>query len=254
MLGVRSCLDISMRRSLVIFLCMVALLLVTGRRHAGSQASTVKSLLQEHSADVLPLMLAQYGIVGTGAVVERGDGYSVILTNNHVCRALFGQDTRPFTVLDSRQEELTLVKKLYKTDLCMLTTRSLNKFRREGFKLSLVTPGYGDWLLVVGHPNNQPQTPSEGYYVAEVDTDMADAPVAGVCEDGAPITDSSMGPVCGHEMHLAQVTNLVYPGNSGSPIMDVAGHLVGIVNSTNSFTYHGNFIPADDVEDFLTSK
>ena len=52
---------------------------------------------------------------------------------------------------------------------------------------------------------------------------------------------------------IMEITNPIKPGNSGSPLLDSAGKVVGVVFALNSVTGNGLAIPVSTLEQFLTA-
>jgi serine protease Do len=146
---------------------------------------------------------------GTGFYVKGASGDTVIVTNKHVCgldasKSLFivGNDG---SVRSKRILELSI-----RHDLCILEPSDK---RIEGLDLSDSKPDIGDTIAIVGHPHLTPLQVSKGIYNGESEVAILFAAFMGL----SPVltvgwTDAS-----------------AYPGNSGSPVVDFYGNVIGVL-------------------------
>lgn len=189
---------------------------------------------------------------GTGFIVRAAvngkKGVKAVLTNAHVCGVV---QTGPLMVSNDTSIEMSPIIRVNKEhDLCLL-------YSVPGPALSVSSNDLGEFeeLYVVGHPRLSPKTPTEGVYIGEeiaVLPDTVDA-VTGVCPSGTKELDTLFGTICLRKMQLAKATFPIFPGNSGSPVVNAAGELVGIVNSANRDN-QGGFIPLRYVKEFLDNE
>ena len=135
---------------------------------------------------------------GTGFVI---DPSGLIVTNNHVVtggafwKVSIGKDQ---TLLDAR-----LIGASECSDLAVLKVEGTF----PALKLSSAAPRVGDAIFVAGHPNGDPYTLTDGI--------VAKPPSA---------SDTSWASV----KQQFQITAQTFPGNSGSPVVNAAGEVVGI--------------------------
>jgi len=135
-----------------------------------------------------------------------GSGFFVsdhghILTNNHViagCDSITTRDGKPVRIVDADpRRDLALLK-------AEVTPRTVATFR------SGAPPKVGDSVLVFGFPL-QGLLSSEG----NVTTGVLSA-TSGLQDD----------------VRFVQITAPVQPGNSGGPLLDSSGHVIGVIVST----------------------
>ena len=135
---------------------------------------------------------------GSGFVV---DPSGLIVTNNHVVtggafwKVSIGTDK---TLLDAQ-----LIGVSECSDLALLKVSGTY----PALPLSAVDPKVGDPIYVAGHPNGDPYTLTNGI----------------VAKPPAP-ADTSWASV----KTEIQITAQTYPGNSGSPVIDTSGQVVGV--------------------------
>lgn len=147
--------------------------------------------------DQLPRELRQQGL-GSGFVIDP-DGY--ILTNSHVVE---DADEIEVRLPDGRELPATLVGADPATDLAVLRVQAQGLDAVElGDSDALEV---GDWVLAIGNPFGLPQTVSTGIVSA--------------------IGRGNMG-IVDYE-NFIQTDAAVNPGNSGGPLVDLRGRVVGI--------------------------
>jgi S1-C subfamily serine protease len=96
----------------------------------------------------------------------------------------------------------------------------------------------------VGHPLLKPLTPSSGYFTAEIiDSIGFNTQPDGTCLPGFELVSGFFGSACLKAMVLQDTTITIFPGNSGSPVTDQAGNVVGVINSSSGYTNYGAMIP-----------
>lgn len=216
------------------------------------ETRTTQSLSLLFSGSVVKLTHMQGG-GGTGFGVETKSGQKLILTNWHVCH-------NPDSVMIVQQREFILgIAKVIKEDplhdLCLL----------RGPVIPAVplgeAPKLYQTIYVAGHPLMRRLTPSQGMVVdLAVETPLSfEAESDGNCLKGfvpKSVFDIMTGTpknLCVLNMHLVDTTAQILPGNSGSPVVDSDGLLVGVMNSVFT-TGEGSMIPFADVERFLNEN
>jgi S1-C subfamily serine protease len=112
-----------------------------------------------------------------------------------------------------------------------------------------------DTVHVMGHPLLNPATPSSGQYIGQSIATFYDAPnEAGECTQGAyPVhVQTIFGEMtaCERKEELGMTTVAIYPGNSGSPILNSDGDVIGVMSSARQDN-RGMFIPLNYVREIL---
>ena len=167
-------------------------------------------------------LLASRG-VGTGFYVVYKDN-TYLLTNNHVCEA----SDDGFDTVDGH---VNIVAKYAEQDLCLL-----DSFRRTGgLQLSGNTLEPLDRVSVVGHPFGGPLTARDGRLAVRL--------------------ASGDRLLLGEPVGTLYLSIVIFPGSSGSPLVDEYGKLVGVVYAGNTASGHGAWaVPKDDIIKFLETQ
>lgn len=182
---------------------------------------------------------------GTGWVARSG-GKKVIVTNDHVCGVSFGGFVR--IEEDNGQPSIKRVlKRNFARDLCLV----------EGVDAPALTIAerparIDDTVKVLGHPGLRPTAPATGTYTGNGIVPIGfGADASGECPEGAEAIQSFFGTFCILAMELGYTTVPIMPGNSGSPITNTDGEVIGVINSADSTGNQGMFIPLNYLKDML---
>ncbi len=200
--------------------------------------SNTKDVYNLMSRSVVMLTNAEGSSGGTGFLVKAKSGNNVVVTNWHVCQigetSMYARRTAEF-----RDVKLKVLSVDPKNDLCVLS-----KVPGEPLQLAPYDTSRFEELYVLGHPLLHELTPIEGRYVGETGGHILFPPLSdGTCPKGLDQQMTVWGPACDNNMTLGDTTVRIYPGNSGSPITDVNGNVVGVINSSSGETSNGGFIP-----------
>lgn len=162
---------------------------------------------------------------GSGFVVSTPSREYLFITNEHVC---VSEESKHTIILHNGDNVLGAhVLRMSKDhDLCVLESTSQIK---SGYLRSLIID-YNDRELgiayIIGHPKGEDLTPSIGSIIS-------------FKQVMSPLFDSIV------------LSNRVYPGNSGSPILNKYGHVMGIVEAADSMSNQGYGIPAFYLKELL---
>lgn len=179
---------------------------------------------------------------GTGFLVNGASGQSYIVTNAHVCGDATNMNIQRGNELT--QYILPVLKSNPSSDLCAL----LN-IPGEALPLGFAPTKYQE-LFILGHPLLYSQRVSKGYYLGDEITDIGGPKEKETCPEGQREISGFFGSYCVWTMNLSQTSAIIYPGNSGSPITDYQGRVVGVINSGNEM-HEGGFIPLTALIEFL---
>jgi len=155
-------------------------------------------------------------VYGTGFNLKyKGRIYTV--TNRHVCVAADQIDSTNGTARVNN-EILKVIRISSVHDICILESHS-----KSGLVLSPTAPQIMDEITLIGHPRGLPLIIRKGHIVEHLS----------VC------IGYSYGKKC---LPSIRISATAYPGNSGSPVTNNAGQVVGILFAGNSQYSHEPFI------------
>jgi serine protease Do len=210
--------------------------------HQDSQAGPdddLRRFFEEHGMPNFPDNNAPQEEIGTGSgvIMDAGDGYGYILTNNHVAG---GASTIDVLLSDGRtihNKDVTLVGADPKSDLAVV------KIKAD--RLIPATWGnsdeleVGDWVMAFGSPFG---------YVGSMTHGIVSA-----------LKRDRVGIIMGGEGYedFIQVDAPINPGNSGGPLVNIRGEVVGIntaiATRSGGFQGIGFAIPSNDARTVYNS-
>lgn len=157
---------------------------------------------------------------GTGFVVEAPSGGKYIVTNKHVCAGV------PAFIQSSERLIFAKVLKVSDTsDLCLLAADRME----GGLQLASQEPEQHAPFYILGWGYMLGLTLTQGHWV------------------GHPIPDDVMGVT-----RPSYGTATILPGNSGSPVFDQHGYVVGVAYASgDAVDNRALMVPLQDLKDFL---
>lgn len=190
---------------------------------------------------------------GTGFYVKAPSNNTVILTNAHVC----GVAKDGIVYVQDESMDRAIPKKVLEqsgvTDLCVIEGDNSKSGLTLGSK-----PQMQERIYIIGHPRLLPNTLSEGDIITQMEIEVLDH----VIEDSKDKCDLPKNTRKKVRMwifefeaclvHLqAYATNaIVQPGNSGSPVVNKYGNLVGVLFAGDSANW-GYTVIYEDIINFL---
>jgi S1-C subfamily serine protease len=175
---------------------------------------------------------------GTGFLISDRAYGTVLLTNKHICDMDDGNPDQVF-VLDQNNRAYfsTVRRKATLTDLCIIEPPQEFLAKYGGLTLAEdgTVPAENEVLFVYGHPNLRPLTASSGAFV-----------------NHSWIPADWMSPVLDvKNLWVGRADIVIQPGNSGSPVLNESGEVVGIVFAHEGPSFIALFIPLEDIRKFL---
>lgn len=189
------------------------------------------------------------GPLGTGSLVLSPLNKILILTNWHVCDHVGKLTNRVYyKIFKESFEEASIVKSDMQTDLCAVEVPQEIGQLRPAIRLG-PQPKFFEQAIMVGYPLDRAMTPAFGYILSR-ELQFVGMGI-GACEPGMESIPTFFGSLCGVRYDLYSTNIITYPGNSGSPVVNLKGDLIGVINSGDPTTNWGGVVPIDLVRKFL---
>lgn len=214
---------------------------------------------------------------GTGFAVKAASGETYILTNDHVCGVSSDGDSVLVTGEEGSMRR-HIIAHDEDSDLCLIQAPP----DVEGLSVAQVEPALGDHVSVVGHPRLMPLHVSNGEmtgketisilmgYIAVQNPDTHEDEQIPP-QEGGMLAEQCVAAkysqqyvnidmlflvlkvkVCIMTVHDAYVTSVtIHPGNSGSPMVNFWGNVVGVAFASDNSTNWGRIVPLSDIKSFL---
>lgn len=191
---------------------------------------------------------------GTGFLVKNDAGRAFIITNRHVCKGTMQLDGS----VKIKTAEETIKRKVIeisdKSDLCIIEAGPHQEPLEMARDYSLDDDAY-----VMGHPHLQPLTFVHGELVADVTIGMLhhyitpnepDCSGPGLHAEKIDMVFFQIN-VCIEDYKSILTTARIFPGNSGSPVVDNRGKVIGVIFTGNNSTNYGYAVPLDQLRTFI---
>lgn len=209
---------------------------------------------------------------GTGFAMKAASGQSYIVTNSHVCEGALSQSEDKTSLLVVKDDGTSMRRRILEnsdfTDLCLLEGLP----GVEGLSLGN-EPGLGETSYIVGHPRLRPLSVSKGEIVGRQDVEILDYILPGnplidtfapqMVKDGkCDLPKNQLVEVNSPDIGLVRIclnvtkasymsTILIFPGNSGSPMVDMWGRVQGVAFASDGTSW-GYVVSRADLAKFLS--
>jgi S1-C subfamily serine protease len=176
---------------------------------------------------------------GTGFQIENKYGDKFIVTNEHVCD---GDSVKYVQNMHGETRMLQVIKKSKKHDLCVLKPWNNESSLKTGKAKRF------DKVYVVGYPGLRPLTFQSGMFLKKDELIR----LATECEGKVTILELLTG--CSKTFTAVYFNAPIYPGNSGSPLVNVYGRVIGVVFAGIPTAPNAGYaVPLEELEEFINN-
>ena len=196
---------------------------------------------------------------GTGFIVKAPSGRKYLLTNAHICRignTLVAKDYK------GRKTKVSVVEVYKKHDLCLMT--AIQDLPALSVAASLQVK---DKVHLLGHPALRALTKETGHFVGPT--------VIRLLTKCSPKHQAFLKQIwinypnltgiiamqyyrrkyCTKHMTSNHINNIAYGGNSGSPVINIWGNVVGVLYAgRNDQPTASHTVPLKEIKNFLKNK
>lgn len=197
------------------------------------------------------------GSGATGFLVKGKSGKIYIMTNNHVC----GLEKSGTILVNYRGDTYVseVVKRYPMNDLCVMSAPG------TATKVFGIARSYtlGETASAIGHPLLEPLSLSSGELSDTITVTITiqyngtkeecSGPTYTYHEDDLPLIAKIFGinTACTRSVEANTSSIVIQPGNSGSPITNIWGNVVGVVFAANESGTRSYAVPLHDLKSFL---
>jgi S1-C subfamily serine protease len=189
---------------------------------------------------------------GSGFHIKAPSGKTYILTNQHVC-AVADKNQQLLVENSEKLVPRRIVAIYQKHDLCLIEALPGED---NGLRMaSSIT--IGEDIVLIGHPSGRPLTLSKGEFVhkkfipmvnLEIKSPQQCNLIGGTWLDGGFFMPS----VCIEKISAFGISSPSYPGNSGSPVVNKWGNVVGVLFAGNRTQLNDSYmVPFHELKNFL---
>lgn len=214
-----------------------------------------RSLLRYYYGQDVVKLTNSKGSGGTGFVTHASSGKKIILTNGHVCGL---QEDGKIRVLYRGVDYVEKVIAVYQmNDLCAIEAEGL---KGSGFGIAS-SYSYGEKAYSIGHPLLEPLTIGTGELSGKVSVTImvginktekeCTGPTYHLEEAPPMLGFFGVDNGCFRTLPCNASTLIILPGNSGSPVVNIYGNLIGVAFAANEPGTRSYVVPLEAVKDFL---
>ena len=208
-----------------------------------------RELMTKMNASVVSITAPEiHKHVGTGFAIKGSANTDFILTNRHVCEGAKNEAGIVRIVVNNdgqTQYFRKIVKISDKVDLCLIEGIKELKPIMFGNEVS-----YTDTIHVLGFPLVRQPRVSSGMALKPIEVEVAE-PVMDPAQCKGKLQSVLFMTLCITTVHGIEVTAQAFPGNSGSPVVNIYGQLVGVIFAGDSQMNSGLYVPMSEVIEFL---
>lgn len=193
--------------------------------------------LYDIKGDSIVKLFNSRGSSATGFQITAASGNTYIMTNRHVCDGL-QEDSEIMYKSGSNSGSVRVVYRDRIADLCLLEGADNIEPLETAFKI------YNhEKVYLLGYPSGRPLSYEYGFHVGEEVIDLDN-----YCYHNT-------NNICQFSYDAYHINAISYPGNSGSPVLDIFGNVVGVLfagrRDQPTATY---IVPLDDIKRVLENN
>ena len=177
---------------------------------------------------------------GSGFIINY-NGNRFIVTNSHVCQIAVNNILEVKSNLNEDKYLVHVIKRDRLHDICITTVPK--HLHGNGLYLGMM-PNEGDNVFVLGFPLGNRKTFVFGEYTGEVIIKINYSYNEKECPVKRKTVRGFFGDVvvCQMEMAAGEITSPIYPGNSGSAVVNNRGLVVGVIFAGNPMSNVSNYM------------
>lgn len=187
----------------------------------------------------------------TAFEIKARSGRVYTVTNSHVCE--LGNKDGQLQIFEKQHSKRWLPIKILENyqdhDLCILEGVA----EYDGLDIGS-RPEVGDQGFVFGHPFGSSLHSASGRIKIiekiSVGTSLSEDRCTG---EGKKFIPTWLGPVCVIIYEALSTELLIYPGNSGSALVNIYGNVIGVIFASNNTNHWGYAVPFEHLERLLNA-
>ena len=199
------------------------------------------------------------GSGATGFIAKGKSGKKYIITNGHVCN--LNENGKLFAIYKDDEYVVKVVKQYQYNDLCAIEapqSAGMAAHIAGSFK-------EGESAYAIGHPLLEPTTVTLGelsgpvqisvMVAKNVTKEQCSGDTYRFIDLSGTLASMLFGfdSVCVRDLEAEAGTIAILPGNSGSPVVNIYGSIIGVAFAANEYGTRSYVVPLDDLKDFLSS-
>ena len=183
---------------------------------------------------------------GTGFHVKLKSGELAILTNKHVCD--MGSPKNETVIIEKDGEEIPrqVLERYKHHDLCLVEALSQD----ESYIDIADSSQEGEDLVIIGHPGARDLTLAHGELIGKKVIDLQ-GPVKSESDCQGKTFEFFFQLICVESFHSHAISAIAYGGNSGSPVVNKYGNVIGVLFAGSNQPTDSYMVPLKYVKDFL---
>jgi S1-C subfamily serine protease len=187
---------------------------------------------------------------GTGFALQMPSGDILTMSNAHVCEIENILQSQLYAHVGRKKYPMTILEKSDTADLCILNGLP----NMKGLKLASDV-AIGEDVGVVGHPALMPLSLSRGSLLGY--QHVVVAVHQGPCQEERGMYKTEdfgwFGKICTEQFEAGLTTVVVLGGNSGSPVINFWGNVVGVLfaSSGPNGANYGIIVKLEDLREFI---